>query len=441
VSGAAGRPAAAVDDLTRPGALAAFRDRFAAAEERVATFVDEPGRFVRLAAEADLLAARARREELPLAGVPLGVKDVFHVDGLPTRAGSRLPPEELAGPEAEAVRRLRRAGAVVVGKTATTEFAYFAPAPTRNPHHPEHTPGGSSSGSAAAVATGQCVLALGTQTIGSVGRPASFCGVVGLKPSYDRVPRDGLLPLAPSVDHVGVFAPDVAWIARAAAVLCDDWRAGDEGGEGGGRPVLGVPEGPYLAPLTAVGCEHFASVRRRLVAAGFEVRPVPVLEGFAELVRRHRRLVAAEAAKVHAARFERHGALYREATVKLIEEGRTVPSREWEASVEGRGALRRDLEAAMEAAGIDLWLAPAATGTAPLGLGHTGDPVMNLPWTHAGLPAVVVPAGWRADDHGHRLPIGVQLVGHWWRDEALLGWAAVVEEALAAGSGDGEVPS
>jgi Asp-tRNA(Asn)/Glu-tRNA(Gln) amidotransferase A subunit family amidase len=433
VSGAAGRAAAAVDDLTRPGALAAFRERFAAAEERVAAFVEEAGRFDRLAAEADALAARTRRQELPLAGVPLGVKDVFHVDGLPTRAGSRLPPGELAGPEAAAVRRLRRAGALVVGKTASTELAWFAPAATRNPHHPEHTPGGSSSGSAAAVAAGQCVLALGTQTIGSVGRPAAFCGVVGFKPSYDRVPREGLIPLSPSLDHVGVFAPDVAWAARAAALLCDDWRAprAGDGRAAAARPVLGVPAGPYLEPLTPLGREHFAAVRRRLAAAGYEVREVPVMDDFAELVRRHRRLVAAEAAKVHAERFERCRELLRAPTVALIEEGRRVPSREWEAAVAGRGSLRHELDAALEEAGIDLWLTPAATGTAPRGLESTGDPVMNLPWTYAGLPVVVVPAGRRVDEHGHRLPLGVQLVGRFRRDEELLAWAARLAPEVA----------
>jgi len=457
-------------DLTRPGALDAFGEHFAAQEAQVAAFVDEPGRFARLAAAVAGEAARAPDAAArPLRGVPLGVKDVFHVDGLPTRAGSRLPPAALAGPEGTAVRRLRDAGALVVGKTASTELAYFEPAPTRNPHHPEHTPGGSSSGSAAAVATGQCVLALGTQTIGSVGRPAAFCGVVGFKPSYERIPRDGLIALAPSLDHVGLFAPSVAWVARGAAVVCDEWRGGagsvvggrrglspgaiphapgesprrpgtaqaDRGesgeGKGEGPVVLGVPEGPYLEALTELGRRHFEGVKRRLEEAGFAVRGVGVMEDFAAIVRRHRRLVAAEAARVHEGWFERYRELYRPRTAELVEEGRRVTAEEREAAAAGRRTLRRELEAARAAAGIDLWLSPAATGTAPLGLAGTGDPVMNLPWTQSGLPAVVVPAGFVADEHGHRLPLGAQLVGGWWRDEELLALAETVERALAPG--------
>ena len=244
----------APEDLTCPGVLDAFRLRLEAAEERIAAFVDEPARFARIASEVARLASGPASPKLRLRGAPLGVKDVFHVDGLPTRAGSRLPPEELAGPQGTAVGRLRAAGAVVVGKTASTEFAYFAPAATRNPHHPEHTPGGSSSGSAAAVAAGQCVLALGTQTIGSVGRPASFCGVVGFKPSYDRIPRDGLIPLAPSLDHVGVFAPDVAWARRAAAVLCDDWDADAAGAVAAGPDDASPDEDVAAAGLRCSPC-------------------------------------------------------------------------------------------------------------------------------------------------------------------------------------------
>ena len=159
--------------------------------------------------------------------MPVGVKDIFHAAGFETRAGSQLPPELLTGPEADAVGRLRAAGCLILGKTVTTEFAYYEPEPTRNPHNLAHTPGGSSSGSAAAVAAGLAPLALGTQTIGSVIRPAAFCGIVGFKPSYGRISPEGLIFFSPSLDHVGLFTQDVAGMSLAAAVLCENLGAGD----------------------------------------------------------------------------------------------------------------------------------------------------------------------------------------------------------------------
>ena len=199
--------------------------RFEKREPDVLAYVPEDRRFERLQREARALLVEypeaAKRPKL--FGVPVGVKDIFHVDGFVTRAGSEVPVALLQGTEAESVRRLKEAGALIMGKTVTTEFAYFAPGPTRNPHNPAHTPGGSSSGSAAAVGAGLCPLALGTQTIGSITRPAAFSGVVGYKPTYDRISRAGVVPLSPSVDHIGVFGRDVNWVASAAAVLVEAW--------------------------------------------------------------------------------------------------------------------------------------------------------------------------------------------------------------------------
>jgi Asp-tRNA(Asn)/Glu-tRNA(Gln) amidotransferase A subunit family amidase len=168
-------------------------DRLDTVEDDVRAFRPETGRRTRLSREAAALAARHDDSAVRplLFGVPVGIKDIFHVDGFTTRAGSSVPAGAITGSEAAAVERLRAAGALPLGKTHTAEFAYYAPPPTRNPNDLAHTPGGSSSGSAAAVAAGECPLALGTQTIGSVVRPAAFCGVVGFKPSYDRIPRDG----------------------------------------------------------------------------------------------------------------------------------------------------------------------------------------------------------------------------------------------------------
>src|SRR5690606_4480690 len=181
-------------------------------DPQIQAFLPEEGRRERLLREAEALQARYPQpaERPPLYGVPVGVKDIFRVDGLPTRAGSNLPPELFDGPEAWCVSALKGNGALVLGKTVTTEFAYFEPGPTRNPHHPAHTPGGSSSGSAAAVAAGMCPLGIGSQTIGSVIRPAAFCGIIGYKPSYGRIDPEGVIHCAPSLDHVGLFAQDVA---------------------------------------------------------------------------------------------------------------------------------------------------------------------------------------------------------------------------------------
>jgi Asp-tRNA(Asn)/Glu-tRNA(Gln) amidotransferase A subunit family amidase len=390
---------------------------FAEREPEVLAFLPEEGRFDRLRREARSAPAG------PLSGWTVGVKDIFHVDGFPTGGGSSLPPEVLAGPEASCVTALRQAGALILGKTVSTEFAYFAPGPTRNPHNPEHTPGGSSSGSAAAVAAGLCPLALGSQTIGSVIRPAAFCGVVGFKPSYDRISRHGVIPLAPSFDHVGFFTADVEAAERAAAVLLGDWQPATSGR----RPRLGVPEGPYLERATGEGLDHFRRVARRLAEAGYEVVPVPALADSDEVVARHFRIFAAEAARVHRDWFARFGDRYQKRTADLIRRGQEISDEDLDRDLDVREGLRTVLTARMDQHGIDLWISPPALGPAPQGLGSTGDPVMNIPWTQAGLPTLGLPAG-RA---GNGLPLGLQVTGRWWADADLLAWGRDLEKTVA----------
>lgn len=401
--------------------LAAWEERFAEREPTVRAFVTEPGRAARLRREAAALEARGR--SAALGGLLLGVKDIFHVDGLPTRAGSSLPLAELGGAQGPCVTALRAAGALVAGKTVTTEFAYFAPGPTRNPAALDRTPGGSSSGSAAAVAAGLADLALGTQTIGSIGRPAAYCGIAGFKPSYDRIARTGVVPLAPSADHVGCFARDVATIGLAVSVVIENWRPRASAAR---TARLGVPVGPYLERAAREGREHFERARRRLTTCGFEVVEVPAMDDFAAIDARHRQLVAAEAAAVHAHWYARYRERYHPKTAELIERGRTVSATELERARAGGLELREALEAAMGHHGIDLWISPPALGPAPLGLDSTGDPVMNLPWTHAGLPALVLPAGRSREG----LPMGLQVVARFGADEELLAWAPAIEAAL-----------
>src|SRR5688572_28358817 len=238
--------------------LSALCDRIEAREPELQALLPETDRRERLLHDARELQERFPdcTARSPLFGIPVGVKDIFQVEGYATRAGSRLPPERFEGPEASCVTSLRQAGALILGKTVTTEFACFAPGPTRNPHRPTHTPSGSSSGSAAAVAAGYCPLALGSQTIGSVIRPAAFCGVVGFKPTFGGVPMDAVVPVAPSLDHVGFFTPDAAGLDLAASVLVPDWKSAAIVGRGQ-RPIVAVPTGPYLAQASSEALAAF----------------------------------------------------------------------------------------------------------------------------------------------------------------------------------------
>jgi|TARA_B100002003_G_scaffold133733_1_gene123828 Asp-tRNA(Asn)/Glu-tRNA(Gln) amidotransferase A subunit family amidase len=407
--------------------LDALKTHFEKREPDVLAFVPQNRRFKRLRREARALLAQYPdpAERPALFGVPVGVKDIFHVDGFVTRAGSEVPAELLQGTEAESVRRLKAAGALIMGKTVTTEFAYFAPGPTRNPHNPAHTPGGSSSGSAAAVAAELCPLALGTQTIGSVTRPAAFCGVVGYKPTYERISRAGVIPLSPSVDHIGPFARDVAGMALVAAVLVEGWNTAAAASQPA-RARLGVPVGDYLQRSTAKGRAHFRATCDRLATAGFEIRSVVAMPDFDAIYARHNLLVAAETAQVHAQWFAQYGESYHQKTADLIQHGQTVSRADLAVALNGREQLRGELTALMEANQIDIWISPSAPGAAPQGLDSTGDPVMNLPWTHSGLPTIGLPSGAAAGG----LPFGLQLAARFGADEMLFAWATEIEKAV-----------
>ena len=397
---------------------------------RVLALLSEPDRRGRLQQEAfeleRLFPDPAARPAL--YGVPVAVKDIFSVDGFVTRAGSALPPELFEGPEASCVARLREAGALIAGKAVTTEFAYFEPGATRNPRNHAHTPGGSSSGSAAAVAAGFAPLALGSQTVGSVIRPAAFCGVAGFKPSYGRIATDGVIAYSRSVDHVGAFARDAAGLSLVASVLLDGWGAVAHASKAGRQPVIGVPEGPYLAQAEDEALAAFERQIAALEAAGCEVQRVPALEDIEELNRRHRDLATAEFAQVHERWFADWGALYRPRTAALVEAGWLVSGEDVAAGVASIAELHGRLGGLMDAQGIDLWASPPATGPAPEGFTSTGNPTMNLPWTHAGMPVVTLPAGEAANG----LPLGLQLSARFMADEHLLAWAETLEPLLAA---------
>ncbi|GAA2070129.1 amidase [Streptomyces albiaxialis] len=412
-----------------PAALDALCEAIEAHDPELRAFVADAETYAqrRRRLRGELRAARDRwpREagRPPLFGVPVAVKDIVRVDGLPTRGGSRLPAGTFAGRQASAVDRLRHAGALVAGKTVTAEFAMSAPGPTRNPHDHARTPGGSSSGSAAAVAAGLVPLALGTQTLGSVIRPAAYCGVVGLKPTVGRVPYDGVIPNAPTLDTLGLFAASLTMATTAAAVLCDGWRAGGTGGE---PPVLGVPDGPYLDRAGEEARTAFERQAAALAAAGLTVRRVPLFADFARTADDVTVLNRYEAARSHADWFPRHGALYRERSAATVREGRALSRDAYERARSRRTTFRRALREATDAAGVDIWLSPAATGPAPRSLDTTGDPVMCLPWSWAGWPALSLPAGRAADG----LPLGLQCAARPGHDEALLAWAGRLRTSL-----------
>jgi Asp-tRNA(Asn)/Glu-tRNA(Gln) amidotransferase A subunit family amidase len=401
-------------------------ERIEAAEPELEALLPEADRRGRLLREAEDLRRRfpdpAQRPAL--YGVLVGVKDLFAVEQFATHAGSRLPPDLFAGPEASCVRALRAAGALVLGLTVATEFAYFEPGPTRNPHNPAHTPGGSSSGSAAAVAAGYCQLALGTQTSGSVIRPAAYCGLVGFKPSYERIGTEGMIFCARSLDTIGYMTQDLTGAQVVAPLLCANWQPGLPERQ---KPALGIPDGPYLAQAAPEALQIFEENLRKLEQAGYTLRRVPALADIEAITHRHQRLVCAEMAQVHVDWFGQYEILYRPRTAAAIREGQTISYPEYDLYRASPQALRDELHALMNEHQIDLWLSPAATGTAPEGLASTGNPAMNLPWTHAGLPTLTLPAGRGASG----LPLGLQCVGRFQRDEDLLTWASGIEQALA----------
>jgi Asp-tRNA(Asn)/Glu-tRNA(Gln) amidotransferase A subunit family amidase len=365
--------------------------------------------------------AASKDAALPLHGILVGVKDIFRVNGFPTKAGSRLPASVFEGNQASSIDRLKQAGAIVLGKTVSTEFAYFEPGPTRNPVNPEYTPGGSSSGSAAAVAAGYCQVALGSQTIGSVIRPASFCGILGFKPSFGRIPLDGVIPFSAAADHVGVFTRDIQTMVQACAVLCDNWMLGSPKKA---KPVIGVPHENFLQQADTIVLDAFESQIEQYIKAGFSIKRINMLDDIEQINKQHKQMVAREFARVHEQWYSDYGDLYGHHAKELIKEGLGVSNTEYQNAYDGRIPFRDDVLTAMDVNQIDMMASPSTMTPPTLGIDSTGSPIMNLPWTYAGLPTLTIPAGFTDDG----LPLGTQLTGKYDKDEDLLGFAAQMIE-------------
>ncbi len=348
----------------------------------------------------------------PLFGLLVGVKDLFNVDGMPTRAGSKLPAEAFTGQEAEVVTQLKELGAIVLGKTVSTEFAYFSPGETCNPVNTKHTPGGSSSGSAAAVAAGYCHVALGTQTIASIIRPASYCGVYGFKPSWGRISTEGVFPFSQSADHVGIICRSQDDLSFLTKYLLKDWKVCLAQPE----PRLGYVTGTYLMQASeSVRANYARTVDCLKIQGKVLIKYDPF--GDIELINAmHRKLIAAEFANNHKALYEKYSHLYSEHSRQLYADGLKVGSIELQDLKHAQLQLRERIHQIMMDEGIDMWITPSTTTTAPLGLESTGSPVMSLPWTNAGLPSITIPDGF--DEFG--MPFGLQLIADYQQDEYCL---------------------
>jgi amidase len=405
--------------LSAEALAAAYLDHIAARETVV-------GAWEYLDREQALAAARARDREAPrgpLHGVPIAVKDLIDTFDMPTGYGSPIYRGHRPAADAACVALARAAGAVVLGKTVTTEFAAFTPGKTANPHNPGHTPGGSSSGSAASVADGMAPLAFGTQTAGSVIRPASYCGVVGYKPSFGLIARTGVKPLADSLDTVGVYARDVADAAFFAGVLSE--RAA--------LRHLAVPEavpryGLYRTPMWAEAEPATAAAldraRAALERAGAVVEEVAVRPEHQGLNEAQDKVMGYEMCRALADERLRHSAELSPRLAQMLDAGMAIGADEYDDARTLAAAARATLGDFV--GGLDAVLTPAAPGEAPAGLGYTGNPVFNRMWTLLGVPCVAVPA-WRS---ASGLPVAVQLIGRIGDDARLVAAAAYLEQAL-----------
>lgn len=375
----------------------------------------------------------------PLHGVPVGVKDIIYTQGVETSAGSPILQGFVPAYDATVVARLRQAGAVILGKTVTTQFAYLDPGPTRNPWNLEHTPGGSSSGSAAAVACGMVPAALGTQTIGSILRPAAYCGVVGLKPTYGRVSRHGIVPLAWTLDHPGPLARTVEDVAVMLEVL-----AGPDGQDPAcsSQPVerwtqacrlsasglrVGVPDRFFPERSDPEAREAYGRALAALEGAGAAVREVRLPAEFEAGLVAQRTILAAEAATFHRRWFEQRAEDYGPKLRALVEEGMRVPATEYIRARQVRRACRRGMAELFDE--VDVLATPTTPAPAPEGLQSTGDPTFNGPFSLVGFPSITVPVELSSTG----LPLGVQLVAKPFAEATLLRAAAALEGAVAWG--------
>ncbi len=357
----------------------------------------------------------------PLHGVPYAIKDIFDTAGIPTEWGSVTQRGRVPEHDCALVRKLNALGGILLGKTHTTAFAYYDTAPTRNPRNPAHTPGGSSSGSAAAVAAGMTPLAIGSQTQGSVLRPASFCGISGFKPSYGLLPLGGVMAFAPTLDHVGLFATT----AQDFRLV---WRALGFETKAAPAKTVTVLDWPPMGGVEATMADTFGSTVESLASRGLRMEHAERPSFFDVLPSALRTVMAYEAVREHGSRYRMYGSRMGAKLAELLDEGQQIGPRKYEAAYQ---ALHEARKAFANWARIHpITATPAAPGPAPAGLDSSGDPRCNAPFTALGAPAVSIPMPTPPD----QLPLGLQLVASRGDDASLLATAETCEALLDARS-------
>ena len=404
-------------ELTPARALDLCADAIAKRESEVAAFVT-----------LDLAGARAAAQtpgikDKPLRGLPVGLKDIFDTADMPTEYGSPIYLGYRPKADASLVALIRRNGGALIGKTVTTQFAHLDPGKTKNPHNLAHTPGGSSSGSAAGVAAGFFPIATGTQTGGSVIRPAAYCGVAGFKPSYRLLPSVGMKCVSWHLDTAGLFAASVADVAFAAGAISDrDLRVDSTTPS---SPRIGVLRDQPWPAASADMMAALDKVARAASHANARVRDIKLTPVLAGAFKAHTTIQAYEAARSLASEYERHRDQLAKGVLELVEQGFAISAAAYDDARRTASQARGALSDVM--ADIDVILSPSAPGAAPKGLGSTGSSTFNRLWTLMGTPCVNVPG--LVDTGG--LPLGVQVIGRFGQDRATLEAALFIESLVA----------
>jgi len=356
-----------------------------------------------------------------LQGIPIGVKDIYYTAGMRTTMGSPIYHDFTPDYDADMVKQIKAQGAIILGKTETTEFALHDPTPTRNPWNTNHTPGGSSSGSAAAVAIGMCPVAFGSQTGGSVIRPASYCGVVGVKPTYDLLSRAGVFPLSWSLDHIGYMTRTVEDAHHMLCALTDtekEWKKQET------PPKIGVLRGYFKENAEPEVWEGYENTITRLWGEGAEMIDTTLPPSFKHVPDVHRVIMAAETAAAHEEVFRKKKPEYGEYIQGYISSGLLIPATIYLRAQRQRAKIIEDMINLINE--YDCVVCPSSVDTAPEGLEWTGSPAFNAPWSLTGLPSVTVPMGLASN----KLPLGLQLVGAPYNEWSLLMVAGWCEEKI-----------
>ena len=400
-------------------------DRIDEIEPLLEAWVTVNGDQVKRDAEESIRKLRKGVQRSGIHGIPVGVKDIYFTNGMKTTMGSPIYSNFVPTVDADILTTMKEAGGIVLGKTETTEFALHDPAPTRNPWDTRHTPGGSSSGSAAAVASGMCQVAFGSQTGGSVIRPASYCGIVGIKPTYDLLSRGNVFPLSWSLDHIGYMTrttQDAHIMLEALTGIEKELLPRVN------APKVGLLAGYFKENATEEVWQGFEKTVAKIWGEGANVEMAILPESFNLAPDVHRVIMSVETAAVHEDMFKTRGDEYRSYMRGFIASGLLVPATAYLRAQRLRGQIILDMRNLIER--FDCVICPSATDSAPEGLEWTGSPAFNSPWSLTGFPSITVPSS--LTENG--LPLGLQIIGTPYSEWELLRIAAWCEDKLGFGT-------